>query len=318
MFASLAAKLMTGDLDFVVTGGGGWLGRTTLAVLADLLGNDFERRVSVFGRGERLLAIGPGRSILSRRMEAMAELSCRPAVFLHYAFLTKERAGEMSVEDFVSGNTAISETVCAAARRLKPHAIFVPSSGAVYCPDRALDTDLEANPYGVMKVSQEARFAELAQDIGCRLIVARVFNIAGPYINKLDSYALASIIANVLRGGPIVLRANHPVIRSYVHAEDLVMVALASLLDASAPNEAPFDTAGECEIEVGELALRTAKVLGHPDMPIERPVMRPTPVNRYVGDGLALRKLFDRHFVTPRSLDQQILDTADFLAQTIR
>ena len=50
-----------------------------------------------------------------------------------------------------------------------------------------------------------------------------------------------------------------------------------------APLEA-FDTAGEREIEVGELAALAASVLGQPEMEILRPALDGTPADRYVGD----------------------------------
>jgi nucleoside-diphosphate-sugar epimerase len=81
----------------------------------------------------------------------------------------------------------------------------------------------------VLKLRDEAHFARLAAEKGIPLALIRVFNLAGPYINKVNTYALSSIILDVLRGGPVTLRASHPVIRSYVSIFDVIDLALCAL-----------------------------------------------------------------------------------------
>ena len=49
--------------------------------------------------------------------------------------------------------------------------------------------------YGRLKAEDEADFAAAAEQGGFRAVIARVYNIAGPGINKLDAYALGSILA---------------------------------------------------------------------------------------------------------------------------
>ena len=50
----------------------------------------------------------------------------------------------------------------------------------------------------------------------------RVFNLAGPFINKIQIYALATMIGDALAGRPIEIRASHRVLRSYLHVGDCI------------------------------------------------------------------------------------------------
>src|SRR5262249_51490367 len=144
-----------------------------------------------------------------------------------------------------------------------------------------------------------------------------VFNLAGPYINKGNSYALSSIILDVLRGGPVILRASHSVIRSYVSVFDVVDLALCALSDRDHPIVKPFDTVGEREIELSELAQLCTIVLGCPNVKIERPPLQERPADRYVGDGASMRARVIRYGMVLASLPDQINETADFLRQTL-
>ena len=70
---------------------------------------------------------------------------------------------------------------------------------------------------------------------------------------------------------------------------DVIDLALCILFDLKQRIAKPFDTAGEREIELSELAQLCATTLGQPDIRIERPPMREELADRYVGDGSAMR-----------------------------
>ena len=79
--------------------------------------------------------------------------------------------------------------------------------------------------------------------------------------------------------------------------------------------EAAFDTAGECEIEVGELAELAIEMLADRSVAIERPPPDGSPEDRYVGDPTTMRLLIQEYELAVRPLPQQIADTARFLSQ---
>ena len=147
---------------------------------------------------------------------------------------------------------------------------------------------------------------------GPRVVIPRLFNLAGPFLNKAD-YVLGSIIRDIDRGGPIRLRACGPVVRSYVHVGDLVDLAFTIMLrDGPAPRQA-FDTAGEREIEVGELAELVASVLGEPGMEVLRPALDGTPADVYAGDPVVMNLLARAYEIDLKQLPRQIEDTARYM-----
>jgi nucleoside-diphosphate-sugar epimerase len=310
--------LLDRDICFAVVGATGWLGQATLDVLDATLGPQMAGRVVAFGSRSRDIKLRSGRTVRIHPLDDLVNLAAnRRYVFLHYAFITRGQVATYSHDDYIAGNAAIADAVSRTIAARKTIGLFIPSSGAVYRKDRTLDDDITVNPYGALKLRDEAHFAQLAGQEGIPLAIFRIFNLAGPYINNVNNYALSSIILNVLRGGPVTLRASHPVIRSYVSIFDVIDLALCILSDLEQRMAKPFDTAGEREIELGELAQLCATILGYPDIRIERPALREELADRYVGDGAAMRACAARYGIALASLPDQINETADFLRENL-
>jgi nucleoside-diphosphate-sugar epimerase len=303
----------------IVTGGGGWLGQTTLDLLDHALGADMGERVLVYGSHARLLPLASGRQVPCRTLAALADYTGPPPLVLHYACVTRDRVAGMGAANVLAANREIREAVAALLERAGARGVFLPSSGAVYDRGRGLTTDAEGNPYGLAKRHDEERFLDLAAAGGIPLVLARVFNLAGPFINKPGTYALASFLLDVLAERPIEIRARGRVVRSYVHVADLLLMALGALLLLPAASGAVrFDTAGEVAVELGELATRAAAVLGRPYLPIRRAPPDGRPDDVYCGEGARMRALAARLMLPLSPLEAQIRDTATFLAATAR
>jgi len=158
----------------------------------------------------------------------------------------------------------------------------------------------------------EARFTALGQALGIPTVLMRVFNLAGPFINKLDSYALACIIRDIMARRPVTLRATHPVWRGYAHVADVLNIALGLLLRGESPPV--FDTWGE-PIELSALAARAAALLGWAGAEIIRPEWQNGAADKYLGDAVQFSAHAASLGIEPASLDRQILDTADYLGR---
>ncbi|WP_234732205.1 NAD-dependent epimerase/dehydratase family protein [Acidocella facilis] len=291
----LAGKLREATAKFIVTGPSGWLGQAALAALEEALGAQMHQRVLVFSAHPS--EVRPG--LFSQPYAALETVRIDPAYILHFAFRTK---GHESEAGFVETNRQIAATLEGFIERNGAAGLFIPSSGAVY------KADWETNPYGALKLEDEQRFGALAQRLGFPLVVMRIFNLAGPYMNNIDGYALGSIIRDVLRGGPIVLRADRPVWRSYVHVADVLALALALLLDGESAG--PFDAAGEEVIEIGELARRVIKLLATRDMGITRREKRDPITDRYLGEFSEFRRRTKKSGFQIRSLNEAIMDAS--------
>ncbi len=279
----------------VVTGAGGWLGQAALEMFAAALPLE---RIHAFGASARIHRLRNGAALPIQPLAALGELRVKNAIVFHLAFLTREHAGRMPLEDYVSANRGISAQVTGFIRRNGAAGVFLPSSGAVYAP--------KPNPYGDCKLEDERNFEAL----GCPAAIIRVFNLAGPFINKLDSYALACIVGDVLAGRPVTLRAAHPVWRAYAHVGDVVNIALGLILRGEMVPV--FDTSGEA-VELSTLARRVARVLGRGEPNICRPEWEGGTPDRYLGDMAAYAAHAAALGIRLHSLDEQILDTADYL-----
>lgn len=305
----IADAVVRSDFTFIITGAGGWLGQATLEMLEQAMGDSISRRVTAFTSSARELQLRSGRMLSCRALQDIAKISPRKSLIFHYAFLTRDKIADMPLETFITQNKAISDYVFAAMQYPGAAGIFVPSSGAVYRADRTMDEDMQKNPYGVMKAQDEQRF--LALSASRRVVISRVFNLSGPFINKLGSYALSSIIMDILNGRPIELHADKEVWRSYMHVRDVVELAMLMLIAETSMPCTPFDTTGEEDIEIGALAERVVRVLGKPGWSIHRPPILNSE-NRYIGDGNAIRGLLADFAIIPYGLDTQILDTAAY------
>ncbi|MBB4857424.1 nucleoside-diphosphate-sugar epimerase [Novosphingobium chloroacetimidivorans] len=304
----VAQALAASGRRVVITGAGGWLGLATLDSLASALGPQFARRIRAFGSSARTLHLRDGIDIEQRPLAELAALSAAPTFVLHFAFLTKDRAEEMDEAAYRTANEAIGDQVLAALEPIGAEAVFVASSGAAYKAH-----DAAASPamrlYGELKLAEEDRFVAWAEAHGRRAVIARIFNVTGPYINKHQAYALASFILDGLAGRPIVVRAPREVMRGYVAIDELISLALAEM--AAAPSGVVrFDSGGQA-LELGEVA---HVVAGHfPRVTVDRaPIVEDGP-DLYFGDDAAYQARLRRHGIVAQPLAEHVAKTIDYL-----
>lgn len=304
--ATLRALAAT-DARIVVTGAGGWLGRVTLELLRDALGDAFDTRVVAFGTSARALSLRDG-SVEQRPLAELATLPPAPTWVLHYAFLTKDRAAAMDDDVYAAACATIQETVLAALSPIGATGVFVASSGAAARADDPAATR-EMRLYGRLKRDDEEAFAGWAEGAGKRAVVARIFNLTGPYINKHSAYAIASFILDALAGRAIAVTAPREVIRGYVAICELVSLVLVLLADGCGVTR--LSTGGE-PLELGEVAQAVANALGGT---VDRAPINEAHADRYVGDSEGYAALLSRYGIAPVALDRQIAETADWLRE---
>jgi len=286
-----------GSSPVVITGAGGWLGQAALEMFAASVPLS---QIHAFGSAARMQKLRNGTSIAVEPLASLPALAVREAIIFHLAFLTREHAGNMPLAAYSEANRAISATVEAFVQTHGARGLFVPSSGAAYKADPV------HNPYGSLKIEDEWRFAAL----GTPAVNMRVFNLSGPFINKLDSYALACIIRDLQANRPVTLHAGRPIWRGYAHVSDVLNIALGLILNSTSPPV--FDTWGE-PIELSTLAARAAGLL-HKPLTIERPEWQNDAADKYLGNDAAYLAHAYALGLEPASLDQQILDTAAYLS----
>jgi nucleoside-diphosphate-sugar epimerase len=305
------ARLRQGPWRVVVVGAGGWLGLATLELLHGLFGEHFSERVKAFGSSGRTLSLRGGVTVDQQPLSSLADLPPSPTLVLHLAFLTQEKAKAMPEADYIATNRAISGAVLAALDSLGAEGVFLPSSGAVYMVDQPR-AQASMRLYGRLKREDEDAFADWSRARRKRAVIARVFNLSGPYINKQSSYALACFIADALVGRPIEIRATRPVLRSYVAISELMSVVFGTLTDGAA-GPVLFDTAGDVVLEMDEIASVVEQSLS-PGKGVRRPALTDSEPDRYTGDGAVYRRFRDRLGIEPVAFTLQVEETSRFMA----
>ncbi len=306
--AHVAEALRASDDRIVVAGAGGWIGLATIDLLREALGDQFDRRVGCFGSNHRDLILKDGTTVVQHPLGNLSMLAPAPTILLHLAFLTKDRAEAMDEEDFRAANRAIDDQVLTALEPIGVRALFVASSGAAERAD-----DPAASPamrlYGDLKREQEERFASWADRTGHRAVIARLFNLSGPYINKHSSYALASFILDALADKPVHIRAPHTVVRSFVAIRELMSLVFALLCEDDT-SLVRFDSGGK-PMEMQEIASVVAAQLGNI---VDRPTFAAQPVDDYTGNAVAYDALLARHGIDPVPFAQQVAETVEYLS----
>lgn len=313
VFAPSALQAIAADRRrIVVVGASGWIGKAVLTMLDAALGRaQAAARIVCFGSTARTLEITPCFMMAQQSLADLAALAPAPTLLLHLAFLTKDKVGSIDDAAYSRENRALSEHVLAALGSVGVDRLFVASSGAAaFADDPAAAHDLRL--YGALKRDDEARFAAWAEadPDHRRAVIARIFNISGPFINKHGTYALASFILDALAGRPIRVRAPMAVTRGYVGVDELLSLVFAILLAAEAPTVLRFDTGGE-PLELGDVAAQVAKVLGGS---VDRVAITDAAGNQYVGDHAGYGRLLARFQIDHVPLDHQINETARFIA----
>lgn len=308
---SSVSELLKDTRRIVVVGAGGWVGRGLLRGLHSALGVDaFSERVFAFGSSSRMIDLGDAITIAQRPLDELVGLHPRPTALFHLAFLTKDKVAVIDRDEYRETNRALSSTVLEALSAIGADRLFVASSGAAAFADVSSASE-DLRIYGGLKREDEDRFVAWAEaDAGRRAVVTRIYNLTGPFINKYDTYALASFIIDALAGRPISVRAPMRVIRSYVAISELVSLVLFQLLGSGGASVYRYDSGGQV-LELHEVAGEVARVLGGN---VTRAPITESVDNNYIGDAETYSSLLEAACIASVPLDQQILNTAVTIA----
>lgn len=295
---------------FVVTGPTGWIGSALLALLhragdPDALAAG--ESLALFGSRAGVFSVPGGPELPVRSLADISADDVADAHLIHLAYLTKDKLGELSAEEFVGGNTAIDDAVCGAANSGHPASIFIASSGAA----RQAENGIDVNPYGIAKLEQEARFLAFGRSSGVAVLCGRIFNLAGPYINKLEDYAISNFALQAFSGEPIRIQANKLLFRSFLHVEDLCRMIIRAARERIG-EERPIDLCGMELLEIQDMAERVATEVGI-GTKIERPVVDFAGMSEYVGQPVDSRALAARVNLSLRGFEEQLRDTIDWM-----
>jgi len=298
--AKLTAWLARGDCGVAITGASGWIGRALVHSALQAQRSWAPSRLRLFGSQAREIQVA-GRTLPIESLHNAAPLGDGAWIIAHLAVAGADRFADPKARR-LRNDAMLASALCLADMAHVRRFVFS-SSGAVNAQPQ---TDHDKQAYNDLKRDQEAVVRAWAGKTGVPVLIPRIFNVGGPYMNHAERYALGSLIIQAKRGGPIRIHARRPVLRSYVHVLELARVIFNSALDDAASTT--FDTAGDEVVELADLAAAVARVLHLPRLVIERP---PLDVgahpDRYIGDQASYRAALGS---PPLGLDAIIGDTA--------
>lgn len=298
----------------VITGPTGWIGQALLAMLHnDAAGDGFraDEQVALFGSRAGEVRLACGTCVPVRPLADLVPDDVAGARVIHLAYLTKDKLAEVGDTEFRSRNHAIDAVLLQAMERARPESLFVASSGAAMLAEQGRDL----HPYGMMKLEQEARFLQFGVAAAVPVLAGRIFNIAGPHINKLEAYAVSNFALQALAGGPIRIAATQPVFRSFLHVDDLCRLILRAVRSGHGAPRA-VDLCGYEVLEMGDIAGAVAAAVaqtGGGEIAITRADMNFADRSDYVGNPQDTRVLAMQLGLTLADTASQVRDTVEWI-----
>lgn len=293
-----------------VVGASGWIG---MALVDQILATDGDLapdRLRLFGSRSRPLKLRD-HDLMIETLDGAA-LGDGDWLVLHAGIIGADR---LDVDDPIAlrrRNDVLLEQVLALAQTGATRRLVAFSSGAAHRPEAGSPARAA---YATMKRDHETIVTEWGERSGGAVLIPRVFNLGGPFINHAEAYALGDFILNLARPGRIAIGAADPVFRSFVHVSEMARVILDMAVDEAQSAE-PFDVGGAEVVELGALAQAVGEALGLAHPVIDRPAPGGGVGDWYVGDGRRYQSALFARCERPTPLAQIIADTIAYLDAT--
>jgi dTDP-glucose 4,6-dehydratase len=227
--------------------------------------------------------------------------------------------------EMFENNIAGTRRILEFARLCKNESFLFTSSGAVYGEQPAklthISEDYRGAPemmkdfsaYGECKRVSEFYCSAYAKKFGINTRIARCFAFMGPGLPLDAGFAVGNFIRDALKGGPIEVKSNKTVYRSYLYAADLTIWLMRILVDGEICR--PYNVGSSESITILGLAEKVAQAFDpEPEIVIQSKIDRPEgAVARYVPDTyLAEKELKLKQWI---SLKEGIRRMADFYSK---
>jgi dTDP-glucose 4,6-dehydratase len=306
----------------LLTGGSGFFGKSILDALhrgvLDIFG--IRRMTVVARRANRLRAEAP--ELCGDRIE-LVESDVLSLDSLFDADIVIHAAASADIPRYGADPVGEARIVVDGARRVwelaararrGPRMLLV-SSGAVYGRQPAgqvsmneqtaprPDGDPARRAYAAAKREAETTVIGLASRAGLPTRIARCFAFVGPWLPLGASFAVGNFLQCALRGEPIRVHALHPVVRSYLHADDLAFWLMALATADGADIGEAYNVGSPEEVSIRDLARSIASIAGVgvllPDENAGPAASTPEAADRYVPDVSKVQRKFGLSVTIP-------------------
>jgi nucleoside-diphosphate-sugar epimerase len=291
-------KNLRSDDRVLVTGAGGWFGRTAVAMTRK---SDLEL-LATGSKDQQIEIDGQSQALQAQDLEIIAAF--KPTVVIDTAFVTRERLPALGHKTYTETNQKLIDQslLIAALPSVRKYIGF--SSGATKHLAGNTSFSLEENPYAAQKRIYESKISEIAANLQSDISVARVWSVTGSYCTKPQTFAFTDLIAQA-KLGLIEIKAKHLVYRRYCALEDVLALAMVPKTPGSV---SIFDTGGGL-IELGELAKIVVELL-NPNAEIRREVDPGLASDNYHSDGKGWDALLQSEDLALDPISNQIMRVA--------
>jgi nucleoside-diphosphate-sugar epimerase len=289
----------------LVTGASGWLGRETIELLAELLGNQFSSKVILAGSTSRLIKVNKkAYSIIS--LNSINENSFKFGIVLHLAFLSQDKVEQFGAKKYTNINDEITNLMLHMVLASGARYVFVASSGAAAA--NILENQKHAGKklYGELKLQVENRFLALNS---AQVLIGRIWSISGNQIQEPLKYAIGNFIHQAIKTGTITLVGSAHSTRTYIDAKQMMTGYILQLLTSK---DNLLDSGGT-KTDLSGLAEQVLLKYNPSGLLVlsERWNLLP---DYYVAPDNRMEKILNRYSVEPLSLDEQIENTGHAIA----
>ncbi len=215
----------------VVTGSTGWLGKETIWLLQRCFGTEFDERVvCVAGRNKSSTT---NLNIPTISWNEFTNLKSAD-LLIHFAFLNREKSFDVGPQNYITLNEKITSDVSSFLVNNPGCYVLNASSGAAdfYTPN--IESEDPMYVYSALKERAEKQFLSIPQ-IGA-LINMRIWNITGEHISLSSPFLIVDLIQQVKSHGEIHIRGNSQSKRTYVDAQEMLLVYMLALKEGSRLN----------------------------------------------------------------------------------
>lgn len=291
-----------------ILGASGWVGMALLdkALAAGIA----PERLRLFTTRPRLITIR-GLALQTEAIDEAGPLGEGDWLVFHAAITGADRVEGGDPVEVRRRNDALMEAAFSLMDGSDIRRLVMVSSGAAHRPGEGSPAK---TAYSRLKRDQEMAVLDWSRRTGQAVLLPRIFNLGGPYINNVRNYALGDFILSLAQTGRVAIGAADPVWRTYVHVLEMAQVLLDMALDPAEGGE-PFDIAGSEDVELVYLAKRVAEVMDLPAV-IDRPPPAGGDGDFYVGDGRRYQAALAAQGSAPALLTEIVADTVAWLRQS--
>lgn len=245
------------DRKILVAGGSGFVGKS-LRFYLQQLGAQF---ITVAGRHRPALYSGE-RFIEWDLVDTRRSLGDFDVLF-HFAEEARHPKSRKDEKELFQRAVSGTKSVLSACGRMsRPPVLVFASSGSVYGPlgdEMAPWTESSPtciavrNSYAHGKQESESLILEAGRYGVCIPIIARLFSFSGRFLPLDRHFAIGNFVSDALGGGPIVVKGDGAVIRSYLDGSDMAEWLWQSFLQVDKIT-GPIVIGSEREINLAALA----------------------------------------------------------------